>query len=1344
MKKRMIAIAMAWVLLLQTVFGAGMLTASADSDALPPGDAATVTDAAYGPVSLMAASQESILTKVKLLDQNGTVIDAVYNPSREGVSKLGDPVRIEYEWSLENGHGYKAGDKFEFDIPKEFTIYSKITESLETENGSIGEFTVETNGHVTVVFNELVDNSEVRGTMKINTEFSKTEIKGSVEVPITFPIRGGDQVAKVWFAPKDGQLLTKQGTAYKDQKIDWTLDVNTKLDKLNAPVVSDIIPDELKLDETSIKVYKLNVNVDRGPDEGSEVSPAEGNYTVSAEPDGSAFQIQFNDPEFKSAYRIRYTTNVTGEEKTEFTNQAELKVGTDVKATANKTVPVHREELITKEKGLYDKVNQTVAWKLKYNYGEKTFEVGEAKIEDRFSNTMVLDGGIVVKEVGGATLDPLTDYTVTPVTNEEGKNGFTLTFNSKITAAYDIEYKTKVTKRVYENIPVDNVAYSTYNGKETRKTVTHTFTSGIGVKTRQSTDYSTKEVTWKIVVNNDRQPMTNLVIEDTFSGGGLEFIPGTVTVTAASGGAVITPTVDASTPTQSFKLTFNGTFTDEYTITYKTKFTPGKSLYRNVAVLDWTEKTGDYTDPIQVAANFDPNAYTKNNGAKDGKYNASSKTLTWTVYANYNGFDVKNAVFTDPLLQNQTLVDGTLKVYQMSVKADGTPEQGAEVSLDSSKIDTSNGRIQIDFSDINEPYWITFDTKLDKTLVDDQVANKATLNGDNGAEWNWDKTVDIPHGEVYVSKTGERGVDKDADKINWKININEGQSYVENAKIVDTPSANQIVKPETFELYEGTVDSNGNVSTGKLLEKDKDYEVVLHTDDSGELKSFEVVLPKTIETAYILKYQSEIAVSVDKEKITNQVSFIGDGVSVGTRETEQAIEIRLSSGSGTGSGVRGGLEVTKVDKDSPGTVLPGAKFELKNSKGESIGVKETGADGKITFTKLLYDTYTLTELQAPAGYKPLTSPLTVKIDKEVQSTGGVKVLPVPNEKIPYIPLGGLEILKVAKEDNSKVLPGAKFQLQDAGLQKDPVVLTTDKDGIARINGLIFGDYILKEIEAPAGYILDSTEHKVTIDKESVVKMTLVNAKQPDPVVQLEIVKVDKDDASKKLAGATFVLQDVEKRREPVTVTTDTYGVALIPNLLYGEYILKETVAPAGYVLDATERPVTIGATTELVDGKFTLPIGNAKKPQVPGNPGNSGGDNGSSGGGTSGSTGGSSQPQNPTQQNKPNDPSTPPAEDGDGGNNNDQGDTVVPGTGNGSAGDTTGPVQTPGQDTEQDGKNNSLRDSGDETGDDAGKKGRGVKVLPKTGEESALPVQLAGVSLIALGLLLKRRMTLKK
>ncbi len=47
-----------------------------------------------------------------------------------------------------------------------------------------------------------------------------------------------------------------------------------------------------------------------------------------------------------------------------------------------------------------------------------------------------------------------------------------------------------------------------------------------------------------------------------------------------------------------------------------------------------------------------------------------------------------------------------------------------------------------------------------------------------------DRKVTIPRGEVYVSKGGEA---RNGDLVDWEIKINEGQTLVENARIIDTP-----------------------------------------------------------------------------------------------------------------------------------------------------------------------------------------------------------------------------------------------------------------------------------------------------------------------------------------------------------------------------------------------------------------------------------------------------------------------------------------------------------------------------------------------------------------------------
>ncbi|MFD1178040.1 collagen binding domain-containing protein [Paenibacillus puldeungensis] len=1244
MKKKMMVIMMACMLVLQGLFGAGIMPVSADSAEGPASSSegsASVTDDTYG-----GGNADSILTKITLKDKQGTVIDAVYNPERIERSHLGDAVSIEYEWALENGHGYKAGDKFEFDIPKEFKLYNKIDGSLIMDGGeSIGTFTVETNGHVIFLFNDKVDNSNVKGTFRVQTEFSQETINGSVEVPIYFPIRGGVQVTKVFFAPKGGDLLTKDGVADRDKKIDWSIDVNTSLNKIDNAVVTDQIPAGLTLDPASIKVYELQANVDGPPTLGSEIASDAGKFTVSSEPDGSAFQIKFTDPSISSAYRITYSTAVTSEDESTFTNKAEIKGDNSISKQVDKTVTVQREKLLTKQAVSYNEETQTVLWKVVYNAGEKLIPLADAIIHDRFDNGLELAGPVKVLDAAGKDVDSSL-YTVTPVTDssEGGKNGFDLKFKQGIDAAYTIVYSTKAVDRVYQNTTVTNSVYTTLNGKDNRGSAQQTLESGIGVKSLSGFDYSSKELTWTIVVNKDKQPMTNLKIEDTFSGGGLSFIPGSVVVVSSGGDPVISHTVVADQPDKGFKLTFTGTFTDTYTITYKTKFTPANSNYKNTAQLDWTERTGPTTYPIE--ATFTPNDYTKNNGAKDGSYDARTKEITWNIVANYNEHSVKGAVITDELQEGQSLILDTVKVYKATVEPNGNPVKGVEVKLDPSKISYTGNQLRVQLGDINEPYWISFKTKLDKTLVVDQIPNVAVLSGAGGEKWSWSKTVNIPHGEVYVSKSG---VQND-DKINWQIKINEGQSYVENAKIVDTPSSNQILKPETFKLYKAVVDPSGNVAPGDLLTEVKDYKLVINNDEQNDRQTFELTFVKPIGTAYILQYSSEIAVSADKEQVTNAVSFTGDGVTIGTKETTKSIEVRYSTGSGTGSGLRGSLVITKVDKDNHDLKLAGAKFKLLSGKGEVIGEKTTDTDGKITFTKLLYDTYSLVETEAPTGYATDSKASSIKIDSQVQQTGGVKTWLVENAKKPVSPT-------------------------------DPA------------------------------------------------KGTLV------------VIKVDKDDPSKVLAGATFVLQDADKKKEPVMVTTDAYGKAVFVNLAYDRYVLKETAAPAGYVLDGTERQITLDAGIKKTADTLTVTVVNSKKTETPGNPGNPGNP------GTPENPSNPSNPSNPTSPTNPTNPTNPgtPINPGGGTTPPGGGDVTVPDDSIPADG-TNGqkPTPKPGgpTDIELDDDGNPL---GGSDGDRPGKgKIPGLSVLPKTGENSPWPIQIAGATLIIMGIALRRKYVKQK
>lgn len=88
----------------------------------------------------------------------------------------------------------------------------------------------------------------------------------------------------------------------------------------------------------------------------------------------------------------------------------------------------------------------------------------------------------------------------------------------------------------------------------------------------------------------------------------------------------------------------------------------------------------------------------------------------------------------------------------------------------------------------------------------------------------------------------------------------------------------------------------------------------------------------------------------------------------------------------------GSIEVIKHKTGNENELLPGAKFELRNSAGDLIGTLTTGPDGKVLFKALPLGNYTLKEVQAPKNYQLNSEPIniTVKNDEKV-------IVKVPNK-----------------------------------------------------------------------------------------------------------------------------------------------------------------------------------------------------------------------------------------------------------------------------------------------------------------------------------------------------------
>ncbi|MGN7893932.1 SpaA isopeptide-forming pilin-related protein [Bacillus sp. 22475] len=192
----------------------------------------------------------------------------------------------------------------------------------------------------------------------------------------------------------------------------------------------------------------------------------------------------------------------------------------------------------------------------------------------------------------------------------------------------------------------------------------------------------------------------------------------------------------------------------------------------------------------------------------------------------------------------------------------------------------------------------------------------------------------------------------------------------------------------------------------------------------------------------------------------------------------------------------------------------------------------------------------------------------------------------PKWNKPAAEKGHLQIKKVDENDKNIVLKDAKFDVID----KDNNVVatvTTNEKGIAEVKDLPLGDYFVKEISAPEGYIKVDTPVKVTIDNTNVIELVMKNTKKVENG-QFKLLKKDSE-SGQLLPGAKFDVIDKDGKVVE-TIVTDDKGEALSKQLPVGSYTLKEVEAPKGYELSSSSVSVDVEAnkvvTVDVVNKKI--------------------------------------------------------------------------------------------------------------------------------------------------------------
>lgn len=179
-------------------------------------------------------------------------------------------------------------------------------------------------------------------------------------------------------------------------------------------------------------------------------------------------------------------------------------------------------------------------------------------------------------------------------------------------------------------------------------------------------------------------------------------------------------------------------------------------------------------------------------------------------------------------------------------------------------------------------------------------------------------------------------------------------------------------------------------------------------------------------------------------------------------------------------------------------------------------------------------------------------------------------------------------------ENNKKLSGAVFEIKAAKdiktaggttlVAADTVVdtVTTDGNGSAASKQLELGQYIVKEITAPDGYVLDTTEHAVTLDDSH----TSVNVAVQNQKNAIVLQKVSKNDGT-VMEGVTFHIWNDDKSYDK-TQKTDNNGRITIDGVKDGTWHYQETATKDGYVLDNAVKDFTV--SSGKVNGQSNLTI----------------------------------------------------------------------------------------------------------------------------------------------------------
>ena len=250
---------------------------------------------------------------------------------------------------------------------------------------------------------------------------------------------------------------------------------------------------------------------------------------------------------------------------------------------------------------------------------------------------------------------------------------------------------------------------------------------------------------------------------------------------------------------------------------------------------------------------------------------------------------------------------------------------------------------------------------------------------------------------------------------------------------------------------------------------------------------------------------------------------------------------------------------------------------------EVITLDENG-HGK-AISDLPMGSYYVQEISTNSAYLKDDTKYPVVFEYAGQETALVSITANEGEAIENDLIYGAVSGKKYDEDGN-ALGGALIGIFKTGTEEftaETAIQTTTSadDGSFSFEKVPYGTWLIREIESPTGFVLSDEEIPVTIGSvDEVVEVVLVNEFITGSI---ELTKVDEDYPDNKLTGAVFEvyadkngdgkLDDSDELLGEMAELGD--GVYQMSDLRYGKYLVRETKAPEGFLLDTNVYPVSI-------------------------------------------------------------------------------------------------------------------------------------------------------------------------